>query len=186
MLKNIIDILKKDGIGILPTDTIYGLVGSALSKKAVERIYKVKKRRKDKPCIILISSINDLEIFGIKLTKQLVIILKKLWPGKISIILPLKNYKSGRSARSVMFSKDFFYLHRGKNSLAFRLPKDRFLRKVLTKTGPLIAPSANLEGSAPAKNIEQAKRYFNDKVDFYFDKGIINKRPSIILEIKRV
>ena len=41
--KEIIKILKNGGIGVIPTDTIYGLVGSAFSKIAVERIYKIKK-----------------------------------------------------------------------------------------------------------------------------------------------
>ena len=53
---NIVTILKQGGIGVLPTDTIYGLVGSALSQRAVKRIYKVRKRNPKKPFIILISS----------------------------------------------------------------------------------------------------------------------------------
>ena len=51
----------------MPTDTIYGLVGSAHSKKAIKRIYEIKKRDKKKKLIVLISSINDLKKFGIPL-----------------------------------------------------------------------------------------------------------------------
>lgn len=170
--KEVIEILKKEGIGVLPTDTIYGLVGLAKSKKAVERIYKVKKRKKDKPFVILISSLKDLKLFGIEPSKEFLSFLKKIWPGKISIIFSIK-------------SKKLFYLHRGKNSLGFRIPKSRFLKKILFKTGPLIAPSANLEGKLPARTIKEAKKYFNKKVDFYFDKGKIIGKPSLILEIKR-
>ena len=165
-------ILKKGGIGVLPTDTIYGLVGAALSKKAVERIYKVKKRKKDKPFIILISSLKDLGLFEIKLNKEILKLLRKIFPSKVSIILPCQK-------------KKFFYLHKDKNSLAFRIPKDLWLRRLLSKTGPLVVPSANLEGMPPAKTIKEAKKYFGDKVDFYFDKGTIKGKPSIILEIKR-
>jgi L-threonylcarbamoyladenylate synthase len=171
-LKEIIGILKKGGIGVMPTDTIYGLVGSAFSKKAVERIYEVKKRSKKKPFIILISSLKDLKRFEVEFSKEISSLLKKLWPGKVSIIFPLKK-------------KKFFYLHRGKNSLAFRIPKDSLLQKILKKTGPLVAPSANLENFPPATIIREAKKYFGEKVDFYFDKGKIKGKPSIILEIKR-
>ena len=72
----------------MPTDTIYGLVGLALNKGAVEKIYELRQRNKDKPCIILISSIDDLKIFGINLTSELRVRLEKLWPGKVSIIMP--------------------------------------------------------------------------------------------------
>jgi len=171
--EELIEILKKGGIGVLPTDTIYGLVGSAFSKKAVERIYEVKERKKDKPFIILISSFKDLRIFGVELPREAFTLLKKIWPGRVSVIFPLK-------------SKKFFYLHRGKNSLAFRLPKDRWLRNILKKIGLLVAPSANLEGEPPAETIKEAKKYFGNNVDFYFNKGKIKGRPSTILEIKRL
>ena len=55
MKQDIIKILKNGGVGIMPTDTLYGLVGSAYSKKAVNRIYKLKKRKKSKKLIVLIS-----------------------------------------------------------------------------------------------------------------------------------
>jgi L-threonylcarbamoyladenylate synthase len=174
MLKTeIIKIIKKGGIGVFPTDTIYGLVGSALSKKAVERIYRVKKRKKTKPFIILISSLGDLKLFNIKLNKEILTLLRKTWPSKTSVILPCK-------------SKRFFYLHRGKNSLAFRMPKDLWLRKFLAKTGPLVAPSANPEGLAPARTVKQAEKYFKNKIDFYFGQRKLTGKPSIILEIKRL
>ncbi|MEK7522400.1 MAG: Sua5/YciO/YrdC/YwlC family protein [Patescibacteria group bacterium] len=53
------EILKNGGIGVIPTDTIYGIVGSALNKKTVERIYKLRRRNLKKPMIVLIGSIND-------------------------------------------------------------------------------------------------------------------------------
>ena len=62
---NLHQIILNDGIGILPTDTLYGISGRALSVNVVERIKKIKKRS-GKPFIILVSSINDLEKFGSK------------------------------------------------------------------------------------------------------------------------
>ena len=166
-------ILKNKGVGILPTDTIYGLVGSALAQKTVERIYKLRKRNLKKPMIILIGSFKDLEKFKIKLDKRLKKILTKFWPGPVSIILPCSF-------------KEFSYLHRGGKSLAFRLPKNKNLIKILLKTGPLVAPSANPEGLKSAIDIAEAKKYFKNKVDFYINKGKIKSKPSIILEVKRL
>lgn len=177
--REIVEILKKGGVGVIPTDTIYGLVGSALSKKAVERIYRVRKREKTKPFIVLISSLKDLKLFGVKVSKKHLKILKTLWlvrPGPVSVILPVRG-------------KKFLYLHRGTSaaggSIAFRLPKGKKLINILKKTGPLVAPSANLAGKLPAFTIRRARMYFGDRVDFYVNRGVLPGRPSSIIEIKR-
>ena len=67
---NVINLLRSGGVGILPTDTLYGLVGRALDEGAVERIYKLKNRHSDKPLIVLIGAKNDLELFGIALGEK--------------------------------------------------------------------------------------------------------------------
>jgi tRNA pseudouridine55 synthase len=169
-LKRRIKILRNRGIGVIPTDTIYGLVGMAVDNNTVERIYKVRKRQPDKPFIILISSISDLKKFGVVVDDKTKNILKKYWPGKISIILPC--------------SSKLKYLHRGTNTLAFRLPSDLQLLQLLNKTGPLVAPSANLEGKKPAITIKQAKKYFGDQVDFYFDQGKYESESSTLIKIE--
>lgn len=168
--KIISSILLSGGVGIFPTDTLYGVVGSALNKKTVERIYKLRKRDLKKPMIILISSLKDLEIFGLKITSEQKKILKEIWPGKISVILdcPLKK---------------FSYLHRGTKTLALRLPKDKWLVNFLKKTGPLVAPSANISGEKPAGTFAETKKYFGEKVDFYIDKGKIKSKPSTLIKL---
>ena len=54
---------------------------------------------------------------------------------------------------------------------------------LLKETGPLVAPSANPEGEIPAKNIEEARKYFGNKVDFYIDEGKIISEPSTLVRI---
>ena len=93
--------------------------------------------------------------------------IKKFWPGPFSLIFDCK-------------SKKFLYLHRGKKSLALRVPKPKWLRKFLKETGPLVTQSANLAELPYAKTIKEAKKYFGKKVDFYFDAGRIDKKPLAI------
>ena len=173
--KNITKIIKEGGVGILPTDTLYGLVGLALNKKAVERIYEIKKRDKEKKLIILIAHKKDLKLFKINIDDRTKKALNKFWPNPISIVLPLSDDKT--------FNQSIFYLNRGTDTLAFRMPKPRWLRKLLKKTGPLVAPSANPEGMSPAENIEQAKAYFGNLVDFYVDKGQLKGQPSTLIAL---
>lgn len=162
-------LLKEGVVGVVPTDTIYGICGSALNKKTVEKIYKLRKRNPQKPMIILISSIDDLKIFKIKISLQTKKLISKIWPAKISIILPC-------------FNKKFKYLHRGTKELAFRLPKPSWLLKLLKISGPIVAPSANFEGEKPAKTINEAKKYFGNKV-FYLDRGKLEGKSSTLIKI---
>ncbi|MFA6416372.1 MAG: L-threonylcarbamoyladenylate synthase [Candidatus Paceibacterota bacterium] len=168
--KIIIGSLKTGGIGVLPTDTIYGLVGLALKPEAVQRIHKLKDRDTNKPFIILIGEVADLEKFDIKLSPAQQKFLTTNWPGAISVILSCPSPK-------------FEYLHRGTGTIAFRLPSSKPLRELLNATGPLVAPSANPEGQKPAKTIKEAKAYFGNQIDFYLS-GKTKDTPSTLVKIE--
>lgn len=171
-----VKIISKGGIGVIPTDTIYGIVCSALSKKSVKKVYRLRKRSPDKPVIVLIGSIGDLKKFGVALNPIGYKLMAKFWPGPVSIILQIANGK-GQIAK-------FKYLHRGREAVAFRMPANVALRRFLKKTGPLIAPSANFEGEAPATTISEAKKYFGDNVDLYIDAGKLKSKPSTLISIE--
>lgn len=168
------EILKKDGVGILPTDTLYGLVGSIFSKKAVNKIYKIKNRDKNKPLIVLISSIDQLNLFNIKLNEDEFIFLDQVWPNKISVILPCKL-------------KKWEYIHRCKESIAFRMigPRNKNLFNLIEKVGPLVAPSANKETEKPVETIIQARKYFGGDVDFYINGGLKKSKPSTLITFEK-
>lgn len=167
----IIDLLIQGNLVVLPTDTLYGIHTSALNKKSVEKVYEIRGRAPDKPFIILIGSIDQLKKFKIKIDRKTKAILNKYWPGKVSVIFPCPH-------------DEFKYLHRGLKSLAFRLPKKDNLRKLLLQTGPLISTSVNPEGKPPAQSIQEAKKYFGNKIKYYLDQGYLNNKPSTIIEIK--
>lgn len=184
-------LLKKGDIGILPTDTLYGLVASALDREAVELVYRVRGRDEGKPCIVLIPEISDANRFfchpelveGSSLSSadssvrrlsrndRYNEILSQVWPGKVSVILPCPDER-------------FAYLHRGTETIAFRVPDKSDLRELLCETGPLIAPSANRQGESPAKTIEEAEEYFGSDADFYVDAGTLDSEPSTVVKIE--
>jgi L-threonylcarbamoyladenylate synthase len=168
--ENIIKSINSGGIGVLATDTIYGLVASALQKESVERIYEVRQRDSGKPMIILISSLEDLEIFNVEISDQEKKKISSFWPGKVSVMFSC-------------FDDGMAYLHRGKNSLAFRWPDKGDLEELIRKTGPLVAPSANISGYIPARNIREAQKYFGEKIDFYVDGGEIVSEASTLVRV---
>lgn len=167
-----VSILKNGGVGVLPTDTLYGVVASALIKNAVARLYLLRRKTSSKPFIVLIADTAMLRRFGVQLEELEQQFLKKVWPGPVSVILTVPSNR-------------FAYLHKGKKTLAFRIPAQSGFRAFLKKTGPLLAPSANPEGLPPATTIRDAKAYFGDKVDFYVaSKQRLSGLPSTLVSLK--
>lgn len=165
--------LKSGAVAVIPTDTIYGIVGPAKNPSVVEKIYRLRKRASSKPMIILAASIDQIKKLGVKINLRQIKILNKLWPNKISIIIDCPF-------------KKLHYLHRGKKTLAFRLPDNEFLQDLLETTGPLVAPSANFEGKKSSEDISGAKQYFKDNVDFYIDGGKLKSLPSTVVRLEKL
>ena len=169
--KALIHELENGGIAVIPTDTLYGIVASTLKPQAVEKVYQLRRRSPAKPCIILISDQSQLETLGIHVDAYQQKVLDQYWPGPVSMILST--------------TLDASYLHRGTKTLAVRLPNNDILRQVIRQTGPLIAPSANLEGHSPAITIREAHTYFADTVGTYIDGGTLQGKPSGLIDITK-
>lgn len=161
-------ILKPSSIGVIATDTVYGVVAKASDQTAIERLYALKKRD-DKPGTLIAANTEQLEELGLK--HRYLKAVEQFWPGAVSVIIPSSDPKLA-------------YLHRGKMSLAVRIPDDKKLQKLLEETGPLLTSSANHSGKPTANTIKQAHDYFGDQVDFYEDGGdLSNREASTIIRI---
>lgn len=159
----------------MPTDTICGIIASALKRETVERLYLLRRQEPAKPFIILISNLEQLSKFKIKLSVKQQSRLADWWPGAISVILDCPD-------------QTFTYLHRGTKSLAFRLPAPVWLQKLLSQTGPVVAPSANLAGGAPAQTIKQAQAIFGKQIDLYYEptdfSPTLAPKPSSLVKLE--
>lgn len=159
--------LQGGAVGIIPTDTVYGIVCSAHDPVAIRRLYTAKDR-KHKPGTIIAASVDQLVELGIP--HRYLKPVEQYWPNPLSIVVP------------VGFQHE--ELHLGKMSLALRLPKLESLRALLQETGPLLTSSANLPGQPVATTIQQAKDYFGDTVDFYVDGGdLSDHHASTIIRV---
>jgi L-threonylcarbamoyladenylate synthase len=163
------DSLAQPGsVGVIPTDTVYGLAARAADQAAVSKLYKLKNRD-NKPGTIIAASIDQLEELGLK--RRYLKAVEQFWPGAVSVVIPVAD-------------PALEYLHQGKMSLAVRLPDDTKLQKLLTKTGPLLTSSANQPSQPVSTTIEQAKAVFGGQADFYEDGGdLSNRQPSTVIRI---
>lgn len=161
-------LLQPSAVAVIPTDTVYGLVARAADEAAVNHMFEIKKRDA-KPGTLIAASIEQVEALGIK--RRYLKAVEQYWPGAVSVVIPAAD-------------PSLKYLHRGKMSIAVRLPKDAELEKLLQQTGPLMTSSANDPGEPTATNIQMAKDYFGDKADAYVDGGDLSDRqPSTVIRI---
>jgi L-threonylcarbamoyladenylate synthase len=162
------DLLRPGAIGIIPTDTVYGITARATDQAAAARLYRIKGRE-DKPGTVIAASLKQLEELGLKYRYLKAV--EQFWPGAVSVVIPASDPKLA-------------YLHQGKMSLAVRIPDDKTLQGILSQTGPLLTSSANHPGEPPTVTIKQAKGYFGKQVDFYVDGGdLSNRQPSTVIRI---
>lgn len=164
------DTLMSGSVCVLPTDTLYGVTALAANNDAVEEVYKIKNRDHDKPCILLCGNIEQVKELTTTQAQGVFGFLDTLWPARVSVILPAEI-------------DDLRHLHRGKKTLGFRIPNRTELKEMLVETGPIIAPSANTQGSPPAENTAQAKEYFGDSVDYYLDIGDLSGKSSTVIDV---
>jgi L-threonylcarbamoyladenylate synthase len=165
--KQLIEVLHTGAVGVIPTDTVYGLVCSASNHDAVSRLYALKKREQ-KPGTIIAGKLQQFIDLGIR--ARYVKAVEDYWPNPLSIVIPC--------------GPELDYLHQGQRSLALRIPNDRELGSLLAATGALLTTSANQPGKPPATSIAEAKHYFGETVDFYVDGGLLKERaPSTIIRI---
>lgn len=160
-------LINTGAIGVLPTDTVYGLVCLTTNSQSVSRVYSLKNR-KSKPGTVIAANIEQLTELGIK--RRYLKAVEQFWPNPISVIIPV--------------GPELDYLLQGVSGLPVRVVADKQVRDLLIKTGPLLTTSANQPGDPPATTISEAQNYFKDTIDYYVDGGDLSSRePSTIIKI---
>lgn len=159
-------LLNNGAIGIIPTDTVYGVVCRAKDQTAVARVYALKNRQQ-KPGTVIAASTKQLVELGVK--ARYLKAVEHYWPNQISIVIP---------------NHELAYIHLGVGSIAMRIPADAKLRNFLESTGPLLTTSANHPGEPEATNVLEAQSYFGDSIDFYVDGGELGgRKPSTVIRV---
>ena len=160
--------IKNGGVIIFPTDTVYGIGGDPYNNEVVKRIYKIKSREKNKPFPILIDSKDTADKIADfdKYSKRLA---EKFWPGPLTIVLAVTDMKLKKSLNL-------------DKKIALRIPNNNCTLQLLKKCKFLIGTSANMSGQESFTDPIQCSRNITD-VDLLLNGGILNGKPSTIIEI---
>ncbi|MGT2736176.1 L-threonylcarbamoyladenylate synthase [Streptococcus orisratti] len=163
-------ILETGGAVILPTETVYGLFAKALDEQAVEHVYALKRRPRDKAMNL---NVGDFETI-LTYSKDQPPYLKKLYdqylPGPLTIIL-----KANDSVPA--------WINSGLSTIGFRLTNHPKTLELIKKTGPLIGPSANISGQESGKVFLQIQQQFSEMVSGFEDDNALTGLDSTILDL---
>jgi len=169
--------LQRGEVVVLPTDTVYGLVADALNEKAVAKVFKIKRRPRNKPLPVFVESVSQAERFCY-LNSQQRNFLEKVWPGQVTAVLP--------SRENSPLPEDFFQKEK---KIALRTPGSRLVLDVLKELRtPLTGTSANLSGQSGDSDPEAIIRQFETlslRPFFLIDRGILPNKASTIVDIAR-
>ena len=160
-LTKTINLLNKQNVVGLPTETVYGVGGSAYSKNSIEKIFKLKQRNKSNPLIIHYYDINDV-VDDVFINKNFLKLYKKFCPGPITFILKKKMNSKIHHLSSAKLS-----------TVAVRFPKHKIIRSILKKlTFPLAMPSANKSSNVSPVSAKDVFDEFKKKIPLIIDGGV--------------
>lgn len=163
-------ILENGGAVILPTETVYGLFAQALNEDAVNRVYQLKQRPRDKAMNLNVSNLNDIYFFSQNTPFFLEKLYNRFMPGPLTIIL-----KANENVP--------FWVNSGLDTVGFRLPNHEQTLRLISETGPLIGPSANISGNESGKKFSDIQAQFSVDLPGIEDDQALTGIDSTILDL---
>ena len=164
------EILADGGAVVLPTETVYGLFAKAMDESAVNHVYELKNRPRDKAMNLNVASYEDILSYSKEQPKYLKQLYDAFLPGPLTIILKA-NDKVPR------------WINSGLATVGFRLPNHPVTRELIQAEGPLIGPSANKSGEASGRYFDQIRDQFDFQVTGYQDDDALLGVDSTILDL---
>jgi len=166
LIDSIVNVLRNDGIIVLPSDTCYGISCIYNSSVAKRKIAEFKNQSVEKPMTILISNLNQLYEL-VEVSSLAAELIEEFWPGPLTLILPAKD------------SDEY---------LAIRFPDHSLSKSIIDKLeSPICSTSANKHGSKESYHLDELKMQYNNDlsgIDLIIDDEMLDFNiPSTILKI---
>jgi L-threonylcarbamoyladenylate synthase len=158
----------------IPTDTVYGLAADAFQPAAVREVFRLKGRPENKPILLLVNSLQQVELLAARLPEAFHSLAARFWPGPLTLILP--------AAPSVPDS-----ITAGTGTVAVRLPGSILVRELIGAAHvPLTGTSANRSGRPPACSAAEVKQQFPSGLPLVLDGGPApSGLPSTLVDLTR-
>jgi tRNA threonylcarbamoyl adenosine modification protein (Sua5/YciO/YrdC/YwlC family) len=143
-------VLRKGGLVAFSTETVYGIGACLRNKSAVERLYAVKQRPKDKPLTVAIAGMHQFAGLECRISPYAFRFMDAFWPGPLTLVLWTKREKK----------------------LGVRMPDDPVALSLIAEVDePLLLPSANISGNAPPRTAAEVLDELDGKIEMVLDSG---------------
>ena len=171
-LRKVKEVLEQDGLIIFPTDTVYGLACNCYSVKAIEKIFEIKKRIREKPINVLTDSVDKIETVATVSEKERKLV-ETYMPGALTIIFDKKE-----QVPSILTA--------GLYTVGVRIPDNEIALRILKESSyPLATTSANESGEEDGVEVKDLIPYFDGKVDIIIDGGATKlQKASTIIRVE--
>ena len=185
LLNKAADAIGKGKVIVFPTDTVYGFLADAANKKAVEKIFRIKKRPRLKPLAVFVKNLKMAKELA-EINPEQEKILKKYWPGKYTFILKsqIPNPKFQINSKFKILNSKLLTKN---GKLALRIPKYKPLNDLLKKINkPLAQTSVNVSGNPPLSKISDIKEFIAESgfAILIIDAGNLKiNKPSKIIDL---
>ena len=162
--------LKNGGAVVLPTETVYGLFAKALEEEAVDRVYQLKGRPRDKALNLNVASMDDILNFSKNQPPYLQQLFDSFLPGPLTIILEAND-------------KVPYWVNSDLTTVGFRMPSHPVTLELIREFGPLIGPSANISGCKSGVNFKKIIEDFDQEVLGLEDDSFLTGQDSTIIDL---
>ena len=168
LILKVVDTLKNGGVVVYPTDTYYGIGCDIMNKKAIERIYQLKQRRKSKPFSFVCSSLKNISRYA-KVSNYAYKTMKRLLPGPYTFIL-----EGSKLVPKIMLTK--------RKTAGIRVPDNPICLALVKELGnPVITTSATMPDGTIFHDASLIHDYFGNRIDVVIDGSIVPGQPSSVI-----
>jgi tRNA threonylcarbamoyl adenosine modification protein (Sua5/YciO/YrdC/YwlC family) len=166
-IQRVVEILKQGGLICYPTDTTYGIACDILNKRAIEKVYAIKKKEKHQPVSIVCADLKDLAKYAV-VSNAAYRILRKYLPGPYTFILPATLL-----VPKIMLTP--------RKTVGIRVPENQIVHDIIQALGrPLINTSVTLEDGTILKDPQEIERIYRGKIDTVIAAECPGELSSII------
>lgn len=163
--------IDKGELVVLPTDTVYGIVGDATNLEVIHKVYNVKRRDYSKPLILMVSSIDMLLRYVDDINDLERKLIDKYWPGKLTIL-----FKKNDNVSNLITS--------GSDLVGIRYTDNKSINELIDRLDrPLISTSCNISSKEVITSIDMLEEDIRKYVSYVYDGGSLSSNSSTIVRV---
>ena len=170
LIRKVVEVLKNDGIIAYPTDTYYGIGCDIMNKKAIEKIYLLKQREKNRPFSFICSGLKNISDYA-KVSNYAYKTMKRLLPGPYTFIL-----EGSKLVPKIMLTN--------RKTAGIRVPNNKICLALVEEIGnPIITTSATMPDGSVFDNPSLINEYYHTRIDMVIDGGPVPGQPSSVISL---